>query len=310
MLPFIYDLIIPKLIKRLKVDVILNFADIPIRTNISQIFLFDWAYAVYLKENFWLKMNIKDLLKRRMKVFYFRKNIKYIDLLTSQTEVIKNRIEKLYKIDGVKVIPNAVSIENFEDTLNKKDFNLGDGIKLLYLTKYYSHKNLEIMIPLAKIIKEKNLNYKIILTINPKNNKSAKIILEKIKKYGLEKVVLNIGNIDMKYVPSLYRQCQGLLMPTLLESFSGTYVEAMFHKIPIITSDKDFTREICKESAEYFDPLDVSSILKSINNVFLNNKRKEFLVNEGNKVLNSFLTWEEVFFKYEVLIKQFSKKNR
>lgn len=158
------------------------------------------------------------------------------------------------------------------------------------------------MIPLAQRIKEQKLNYKIILTINASDSNSAKKILDKIKINGLENVIENIGYVKMEDVPALYKACDALLMPTTLESFSGTYVEAMYHNKPIITSNKDFAKEICGEGAEYFNPLDEKSILNSIESVFKVSGKKELLIELGNKRLKSFLTWEEVFFEYEALI--------
>ena len=34
-------------------------------------------------------------------------------------------------------------------------------------------------------------------------------------------------------------------LPSLLESYSGAYVEAMSFGVPIVTSDRDFAREVC-----------------------------------------------------------------
>ncbi len=42
-----------------------------------------------------------------------------------------------------------------------------------------------------------------------------------------------------------------VFIPTLLEVFSATYLEAMLMKKPIIASDLEFSRDICGESA-YF----------------------------------------------------------
>ena len=302
MLPFVYDFIIPKLIKKLRIDRILNFADIPIKTNIYQIFLFDWAYAVYLNDIFWKKMSFIEKIKRKVKIFYFKKNLNYVNQLTAQTGVIKKRLEDIYKINNIKIIPNAVSIDNLQSQKSNKNFNLGSKLKLLYLTKYYSHKNIEILIPLAKKIKDSNLNYKIILTIDGKEDSAAQKILDEIEKYNLENFVKNIGYVKMENVPALYQECNALLMPTILESFSGTYVEAMYHKIPIITSNKDFAKEICGEGAEYFEPLNVDSILESIQSVFENSHKKEFLVKYASKRLEEFLTWKQVFDKYENLM--------
>ena len=51
-----------------------------------------------------------------------------------------------------------------------------------------------------------------------------------------------------------------MILPTLLESFSATYIEAMFHGKTILTSDLDFARDVCGEAAFYFDPLNPQSI--------------------------------------------------
>ena len=105
----------------------------------------------------------------------------------------------------------------------------------------------------------------------------------------------------MKNVPSLYKQCDGLLMPTLLESFSGTYVEAMYHQLPIFTSDIDFASGVCKDSAFYFNPFDEVDIL---NKLLLDKEAQEKKVAEGIKVLNELLNWNEAFIKYNNLMEK------
>ena len=48
-LPFTYSYVLPKLISKLEINSIFNMADIAIRTDKFQVFLFDWPYAVYPK---------------------------------------------------------------------------------------------------------------------------------------------------------------------------------------------------------------------------------------------------------------------
>jgi glycosyltransferase involved in cell wall biosynthesis len=58
-----------------------------------------------------------------------------------------------------------------------------------------------------------------------------------------------------------------LFLPTLLESFGNIYLEAMSLGVPILTSDRDFARWVCGESALFFDPLSAYSIVESIKNL-------------------------------------------
>ncbi len=61
-----------------------------------------------------------------------------------------------------------------------------------------------------------------------------------------------------------YLACNALLLPTLLESFSGTYLEAMHFGRPILTSNLDFARDVCDDAALYFDPWDPVAIKDAI----------------------------------------------
>ena len=86
LLPITYNILIPKYAKGRDINVIFNLADIPIKSNIKQLFLFDWAYAVYPESIAWKRMNKKDLL---MKQLYFPKAIFY---LKKNKKTIKNMI--------------------------------------------------------------------------------------------------------------------------------------------------------------------------------------------------------------------------
>lgn len=304
--PLVYSTVVPRLLKQLKIDLVFNLSDIPLKTNIRQIFLFDWSYAVYPHSIVWQMMTGKDFIVRKIKLFYFKRYLKYIDLIVAQTDTMKAKLTELFNCPHVIVVPNAVSLENMEGG-EKEEFGLPKGTKLLYLTHYYPHKNLEIFIPLAQEIKKKNLDYKLITTIDPDQHADAKKFLDNIVKLDIGDVICNVGAVTMKHVPSLYKQCDGLLMPTLLESFSGTYVEAMYHKIPIFTSDIDFAKGVCYDGAEYFNPMDIHSILEKLDTVYLNEKKKKELVLRATRILDSLPDWNQVITMYSNIIEKVLK---
>ncbi len=290
--PFLYYFIIPRILRDNKIDLIFNLGDIVIPTTIPQLYLFDWPYAVYPDSVVWKRMDIKCFLSRKTKLFIFKKNIKYATTVIAQTKTMKDRLESIYELDNIEIVPNAVSLENISGG-QSFNFNLPKNkIKLLYLTYYYSHKNLEVFIPLARKINELSLSYCIIVTIESKQHKLAKHVINNIKKENLHNIIINVGPVKMENVPSLYTQCDALLMPTLLESFSGTYVEAMYHKKTIITSDLDFAKDVCGEAAFYFNPLDVDSILSSINHAFEHSTLRMQKIEAGKNKLSQLLTWE------------------
>lgn len=303
-LPFTHRFILPIIINRLQIRRIINLSDLPISTYQFQLFLFDWAYALYPESKVWKMMEMKEYLIRKIKIFVFERNLRFINVMVAQSDAMKVRLEKKYNIKNVRVINNAVSLENF-DAGKKLTFEVPttNKINLLYLTYYYPHKNLEIFLEVGKLIKDQKLDYRLIITLDPIQEGQGRDFLKRIADDGLSDIIINIGKIEMEDVPSVYRQCQGLLMPTLLESFSGTYVEAMYHRIPIMTSDFDFARDICRSGAVYFDPFNSKEILETIEKVYKNLDLKECLIERSYERLKDFPSWEEVSQSFIEIIK-------
>lgn len=302
--PYVNRSLLPRMFEKLRIDLLFNMGDIVIPSDVPQIYLFDWPYAIYPQSVVWKRMDLASYFTRRIKLHFFKKYKHYARLVIAQTPTAKKRLENLYGLSNVDIVPNAVSLENM-DGGEFKDYGLpGNKIKLLYLTYYYPHKNLEIFLPLARKIKRDALPYCLVITLASVQHVQAARILEMLKKEHLEDVVVNVGPVKMSNVPSLYKQCDGLLMPTLLESFSGTYVEAMYHRKTILTSRLDFAEDVCGTSAFYFDPLDEVSILKEMLVAFGNDELRRQKIEEGRAKLAQLPSWAQAFDKYQTLIEK------
>ena len=65
-------------------------------------------------------------------------------------------------------------------------------------------------------------------------------------------------------IPSLYRQAQFFVNPSLWESFSFQLVEAMACGTPLLASDRTTIPEIAQDAALYFDPTNTSGLASLI----------------------------------------------
>lgn len=285
---------LPRLALRTGCSAIFNLGDVPIRSPLPQVLLFDWPYAAYPRSRAWGLSAPHEWLARKAKLWLFRHLRSNIDLMVAQNAPLAHRLQTIYDLPNVEIIPNAVSIENF-DGGEFRDFALGEGFKLLCLSRYYSHKNIEIFLPLARIIRKKGINAKIITTLERDENIGAKHFLDAIEAEGLSDVILNVGSVPMSQVPSLYQQTDALLLPTYLESFSGTYVEAMHHGLPILTSDLDFARGVCGEAALYFDPSDEATIFNAICQLIDHPELCETKVAIGKAILSELPSWPAAY---------------
>jgi glycosyltransferase involved in cell wall biosynthesis len=290
--PILNTVLFPRMIYKLKCHILLNLSDIPMPIKIKQIFIFDWPYAASPEKINLSTMPVSSFLKRKIKFYLFSYYSRYIDVCIVQTEIFKKKLGNFFKIRRFEVMNNAVSLDKISDFRDK--FILGSGYKLLYLTHYYSHKNIEILLPLAKEILSRDLDIKLITTLNPKEHKNAQNFLNEITSNNLSSVILNIGTVNMSDVPKLYNSVDGIIMPSLLESFSGTHIEALYYGKTIFTSDLDFARSACKDAAYYFNPLNHEDILKTIVKGMKNKKISKQKILYGKKILKNFFTWHQI----------------
>lgn len=300
LIPFASTFILPSLAKRTGCDIVFNPGDVPLRTALPQVFLFDWPYAAYPESKAWRLSTIKDRLVRNVKLFLFRHLLSRIDIMVAQSNPLAERLRALYDLQDVRVVPNAVAIENLEGGI-KTDFALGESFNLLCLSRYYSHKNIEVFLPVAQRIRDAGLNARIITTLSRSDGPGSVKFLDAVSERGLSDIIVNVGTVPMANVPSLYEQSDALLLPTLLESFSGTYVEAMYHGLPILTSDLDFAHGVCGDGAIYFDPCDDAAIFEAISRVISCEELRRSKIALAKERLESMPDWQASYRAFAVI---------
>jgi glycosyltransferase involved in cell wall biosynthesis len=105
-----------------------------------------------------------------------------------------------------------------------------------------------------------------------------------------------------------YTACHALCLPTLLESFTATYVEAMHFRRPILTSDLDFAHAVCGDAALYFDPWSPESIRSAIERLRVDSALADDLVARGSaRLARLFRSWEEIAAGLLVELQQIAK---
>ena len=286
-----------KKIKEVKPDVIFTMGNIAIPSQVKQGVLFMYPYAIYPEEaKVWEILTLKNRIDLRLRNRLFKSRLKYADMVFPQTKTSEKRLHQYYRkrLNKTCVIPTAYSkIDSGEKGLSFFDKQEG-GKYLLCLTKYYKHKNVEIFLPLAKKLKAKGSKLKIVTTIGADQGEGAKRFIEKIAKNKLESHLINIGPVPFKDVPALYEHVDALILPTLLESFSATYADSLSLRVPIFTSDRDFAKDVCGDSAFYFDPLNAENIYQTLIVAFDKPKLMKEKIEKGYQRASTFPNWKAV----------------
>ena len=228
---------------------------------------------------------------RRM-YFYLRRSIllselkREATLLWTETEYARNEISKSLKIpkQKISVVSNTFgpAYKNVQVTAAKEKDN--STFTFLYLTADYPHKNLEIFNKLLPLLKERNINCKFRLTL------PAEVFKKRFPLFLNDPMLENIGPISPNEGPKAYAEADALFFPSLIETFSANYPEAMIMERPIITSNLDFAYDICVDAALYFDPFDPLSAAKTIEILITDAHLRQNLVENGKKRVLEFDT--------------------
>jgi glycosyltransferase involved in cell wall biosynthesis len=263
---------------------------------------FNMAHYLYPESPYLTKLPFKRRaywkLRKWFDLFFFSR----VDAFLTQTSDVNKRVRRLMRNKNVITVSNTVNGHFYEPISypNKLPERGNKEIRLVTLSSYYPHKNLEIINKVAALLTEKGItNVKFILTL-PQN------IFDSIFNNGIRKQVYNIGPIPIEECPSLYQEIDFMFLPTLLECFSASYAEAMIMEKPILTSNLGFAHTVCKDAAVYFDPLDPEDIVTKIQQLINNPKQQEELIQKGREEIKKLNTAAERASKYLSICKKIS----
>lgn len=299
-------------VKKIKPEAIFSMGNYAIPVSLKQLLFLHWPYAVFLDSIAWKKMSILNYLKRKIRAWQVQKYLQYASEVAVQTPLMKDKFLEVTSFKGkTHVIESAGSFnlaEGLEGTtinrINRIKEKNPDSVFVLCISKYYDHKNLEIILHVAEKIKTGNKKIKIFTNLDPAQNLQTKKLLKKISQKELEDVIINLGHIPQEELYGVYKRGDAFLLPTLLESFGIIYNEAMIAGLPIFTSDLDFARYMCGGAAFYFDPLDDNSIYETLVKAFDSPEELKKKIAAGREKALKFKTWEEITKEYLAIIER------
>lgn len=248
-------------------------------------------------------VTIHDLLFLR-----FRQNFKWIDiqiylskikyscrhadLILAVSEQTKQDLINFLHVPEKKIVVSYQSCSSLyysvpDDSIIedvKRHYNLPENY-YLFVSALVKHKNIgRIIESLALLPKE--IQYPLVVV--GKETAYKKHLLEIIKKYGLHDKVLFIDYVQQAHLPSIYRQAKLLIWPSLFEGFGIPIIEALFCKLPVITSNVGCFPEVGGEGACYVNPESSSDIASGIELVITNSGKYAEMQEKGYAHVQKF----------------------
>ena len=137
------------------------------------------------------------------------------------------------------------------------------------------HKNFDIIPSVLLELKNKGLANVRFHTTIPFDHPLAESMKNTLKKNGLADNWINHGRVSQKVLGKMYRRCQFAFLPTLLEVFSASMVEAMYFNLPIVATRFDFNTEVLEDSCLYYEPKNAQDAAHQIAKLIKDNGLQE-----------------------------------
>ncbi len=295
---------LPKIVKKYAPDVIFGPGNIGLTNpGVPQALFVRQAYLFYDKRHY-PDIPLRALLRIKALKHQIKKSLPKTNLVFCQTPIVKQRFaEKMhYRMENIKIIPLPPPEEIFlKADLSKPAIfqELPDTFYVLILTRYLTHRNPSILIPLCKRFGKqiRNKGIKFITTVEPKDHPKAQRFLNDIVADNLKDIIINVGMLSRNDVSRYLSHSHLLWLPTLLETLCLPYLEAMKCGTAIMAPDLDFARYVCGDAAIFYNPWDIDSIFKTLMFIRENDSLRQTLIEKGSESLNDRQkfagSWEE-----------------
>ena len=219
----------------------------------------------------------------------FRSACKRANKIIAISQQTKKDIIDFFSIseDKIKVIYQGCNhvFQKEHSTENKKEiqekYQLFEKY-LLYVGTIEERKNLLTLLKSLKQLPQHNL-----LVIGDGKSYKDKCI-SYVNENNLQNRTKFLSGLELEEMACIYQQAQVLIYPSIFEGFGIPIVEALFSKIPVITSKDGCFKEAGGPESIYIDPLSENEISAAINKIEKDTELRERMIAVGFQHAQNF----------------------
>lgn len=301
----------PSIINRENLDLMhFTYISVPIFYNKPFVFtihdLIPYHFPTGLATTLPLPWYRLKLLSYKFVILQAAKRAKKIITASNAT---KSEIVDHLKVNSSKVVVTYEGVFNKSKVKSQKSkVQLKIKNYFLYVGNAYPHKNLDRLIKAFSLFchpelgsgYQSNRDYDrrqddIKLVLIGKEDYFYKRLKEKVHNMGLERLIVFYKEATDNELSVLYKNALALIIPSLMEGFGLPALEAMANRCLVLASHIPCLKEICADTAVYFDPYDVKDMLKKMVNIYHSNDTYHYSdrIEKGLKRAKDF-SWEKM----------------
>jgi glycosyltransferase involved in cell wall biosynthesis len=247
-------LFISRLLYKNKIDLVFNPFGYRYLFNLKKIKTLNTVHDIQFK----ILPEFSSRKHRFLRNIFMNIIVRYSDKIICISHSSKRELISYYPLSEAKihVIYNPINFKILDNVKPVTDLPFKRHLEedyVLYVGSYLPHKNVEFLIKAFKHIVEKNPRAKLILAgmKQTKDNSINNLILN----LNLISNVEIIGYFSEDLKGSLYSYAKLFVYPSIYEGFGMPVVEAMYKKIPVITTNYSCLPEVSQGQAVYLNDI-------------------------------------------------------
>lgn len=234
-------------------------------------------------------MSLKNSLQRAL--------LKRADYIITQTNTVKGGLHKVTGLpdNRILVVHNVLPavLQSMDNTHIDEG---GKWIEVAAIGGQMYHKNFDIIPDVLKSLDEdygiKNVRFH---TTLPEQTDVWQKLDGRLKDLGFSDNVVNYGNLKLAELADVYRHCSYSFLPSVLETFSASTIEAMYFDLKIVASNLSFNTEVLGDAALYYEPMNAKDAAGQIAKLVGDKKLHETLSQRMKTRLPLFTDFKQYF---------------
>lgn len=196
----------------------------------------------------------------------------------------KKQITDYYRIPGEKITVVYEGFKQLYSMMDKEEaFNIVSqkfGITkpfLLYVGVWRRYKNLPMLAKAFDRLREQGMDLELVLAGSPDSFYPE--IEEQVMGIKHKDSIKAVGRVSDEDLKLLYNASSLFVLPSMMEGFGLTALEAAACGVPVACSDIPTLREVMGQGAEYFDPENLDNMTEVLHGILTKKERMEELAN-------------------------------
>ena len=210
--------------------------------------------------------------------------------------------------ENTHVIYHGLDHERFQPRSAKgivnKPSSIPDAVDdyLLCVSTIYEHKNFEILLRGYEMLPASLRSVHPLLIVGGVVEQTYFHSLQKlIAELDIEDHVRFVGSIPYLQIHEVYQHARAFILPSLLETFGHTLVEAMACGVPVVAADATCIPEILDGAGLLFSPYQPRELADHLESILTNQGLQQELIQKGVNRARDF-TWDQTVSKLGKLL--------